>query len=98
MTVSGGLWRTGDQAGGKNLQNKQINKVETRQLRMQITTQRAPISVIYSPVGNGFAGGGLINSDKALGEQLCVLQEDEGEGTDRRKRRREGECNGERSE
>lgn len=54
---------------------------------MQITTQRAPISVIYSPVGNGFAGGGLINSHKALGEQLCVLQEDEGEGTDRRKRR-----------
>lgn len=47
---------------------------------MQITTQRAPISVIYSPVGNGFAGGGLINSHKALGERLCVLQEDEGEG------------------
>uniref|UniRef100_A0A3Q0QZR1 Tetraspanin n=1 Tax=Amphilophus citrinellus TaxID=61819 RepID=A0A3Q0QZR1_AMPCI len=46
---------------------------------MQITTQCDTINVIYSPAGDGFVGGGLINSHKAVGGVLCVLQKDEGE-------------------
>lgn len=46
--------------------------------------------MIYSPVGSGGLGGGLITSHKEE-RRGAVLQEDKREGTDRG-RKREGEC------